>query len=312
MAWPDVFINSSRRWTVFVQEKIPYRGAAGAAALIAATLIILSLACGGQKEEAGREVQTAGEKTAREEGAVPPEAQQTQAVQAYGQLPLSFTENAGQVDEPVRFYLRGSRGTVYFTPQEVVYDVVEQTTRSERPRPGEEPEEARPDTTVRRRGVVVRMKLEDANPDLTLEGVDQLQGKVNIFRGKDPNQWKTNIRTFGGIVYRNLYPGINLAYYGKKGRLAPRLTIRPGGQFDEIAFRYEGADSLYVDDQGQLRIVTDLGTITEPAPDCYQERGEGRMAVEGRYRLSGNHTVGFHIGRWDRSRPLIISLADGD
>jgi hypothetical protein len=273
-------------------------------------LITLSLACGGKKEEAGQADQAAPEETAREE-AVPPEARQAQAVQAYGQLPLSFTENAGQVDEPVRFYLRGSRGTVYFTPEEVVYDVVEQTTRPDRRRPGEEPETAPPDTTVRRRGVVVRMKLEGADPDLVLEGTDQLQGKVNIFRGKDPDKWKTNIRTFGGIIYRDLYPRIDLAYQGREGRLAPRLTVRPGGQVDEIAFRYEGADSLFIDEGGRLRIVTALGTITEPAPSCYQQNGEDRTAVRGRYRLMGNDTVGFQVGKWDRGRPLIISLAGG-
>ena len=278
--------------------------------MLAATgLVILSLACGGKKEETGQERQA---DRAGEEAAVPPEARQAQAVQAYGQLPLSFTENAGQVADPVRFYLRGSRGTVYFTPEEVVYDVIEQTARPERPRPGEDPGEARPDTTVRRRGVVVRMKIEGADPDLILEGVDQLQGKVNIFRGKDPDQWKTDIRTFGGIIYRNLYPGIDLAYRGQKGRLAPQLTIRSGGKVDEIAFRYEGADSLFIDDRGQLRIVTALGTITEPAPRCYQEKGQDRMAVKGRYRLGETHTVGFQIGRWDRKQPLIISLAGGD
>lgn len=293
---------------MFVQGKTACRSGV---ILAVAGLIILSLACGGKKEQAGQEQQTARQGTVREETTVLPEARQTQTVQAYGQLPLSFTENAGQVAEPVRFYLRGSRGTVYFTPGEVVYDVVEQTARPEPHRPGEEPEVARPDTTVRRRGVVVRMKLEDADPDLVLEGVDQLQGKVNIFRGKDPDQWKTNIRTFEGIIYRNLYPGIDLAYRGQKGRLVPQLTVRPGGQVDEIAFRYEGADSLFVDDQGQLRIVTALGTITEPAPDCYQEKGEDRTAVRGRYRLGENHTVSFQVGRWDRKRPLIISLAGG-
>jgi hypothetical protein len=288
---------------VLVQGKADCRNGLLAALVL---LIILLPACGGKKEEppAGKAVP---EESAQEE-AVPPETRQAQAVQAYGKLPLSFTENAGQVSEPVRFYLRGSRGTVYFTPEEVVYDVVEQASRPDRRRPGEEPEMAEPDTTVRRKGVVVRVKLEEANPDLVLEGVDQLQGKVNIFRGKDPNKWKTNIRTFGGIVYRDLYPGIDLSYHGQEGRLAPRLTVQPRAQVDEIAFRYEGADSIYIDAEGQLRIVTALGIITDPAPYCYQERGEGRTAVRGRYRLREKDTVGFEVGKWDKSRPLIISL----
>ena len=78
---------------------------------------------------------------------------------------------------------------------------------------------------------------------------------------------------------------------------------------DQIAFRYEGADSIFVDDQGRLRIVTALGTITEPAPSCYQEKGEDRTAVRGRYRLREDDLVGFEVGKWSKDRPLIISLA---
>ncbi len=268
-------------------------------------LAVLTLSCG--KKEQVPEEEAAGEKAA-----AAPEAPQAQAVQAYGQLPLSFTENNGQVAQPVRFYLRGSRGTVYFTPEEVVYDVVEQTARPDRRHPGEGPETAEPDTAVRRRGVVVRMKLEGADDDLVLEGLGELQGKVNIFRGKDPDQWKTNIRTFSSIVYRDLYSGIDLTYRGQAGRLAPRLTVQPKARVDQIAFRYEGADSIFVDDQGRLRIVTALGTITEPAPSCYQEKGEDRTAVRGRYRLREDDLVGFEVGKWSKDRPLIISLAGGE
>jgi hypothetical protein len=268
-----------------------------------ALLILLVPACGQKKEDAQQEQKTA------EEEAAPPEAQKAQVVQAYGKLPLSFTENTGQVAEPVRFYLRGSRGTVYFTPQEVVYDVVEQTSRPDRRHPGEAPEMAEPDTTVRRRGVVVRMELAEADPDVRLEGVDQLQGKVNIFRGKDPDKWKTNIRTFSGIVYRDLYPGIDLSYQGHEGRLVPKIVVQPGANIEEIAFRYQGADSVFADDEGQLRIVTALGTLTEPAPQCYQENGEKKVPIKGRYRLKDKTTVGFEVGKRKKDRPLIISLA---
>jgi hypothetical protein len=268
-----------------------------------ALLILIAGACGQKKEEAQQEAKPA------ETESVPPEAQQAQAVQAYGKLPLSFTENTGQVAEPVRFYLRGSRGTVYFTPREVVYDVVAQTSLPDRRRPGEEPEMAEPDTSARRRGVVVRMELVEADPDVKLEGVDELQGKVNIFRGKDPDKWKTNIRTFSGIVYRNLYPGIDLSYKGHQGRLAPSIVIQPRADLQGIMFRYQGADSIYVDDEKRLRIVTALGTITEPAPHFYQEEDDEKKSVKGRYRMKDETTVGFEAGKFKKDRPLIISLA---
>lgn len=260
-------------------------------------LVILALACGKKEENAQREEPP------------PPQAQQVQAVQAYGKLPLSFTENRGQVAEPVRFYIRGSQGSVFFTPQEVVYDIVEKTSSLDRKRPGEMPDQAEPDTTVRRRGVVVRMKLQGADPDVVLEGVDELAGKVNIFRGKDPDKWKTGIRTFSGIVYRNLYPGIDLAYHGQGGRLIPQLTVMPGANVDDIAFRYEGAEAIHVDGEGRLHIETALGDITEPKPSCYQEKDEQRNEVRGAYRMIEKTAVGFEVGKRQKKLPLIISLA---
>ncbi|MCK4271903.1 hypothetical protein KAX22_04580, partial [bacterium] len=170
-------------------------------------------------------------------------------------------------------------------------------------------EMAEPDTTMRRRGVVVRMRLQGADPDVVLEGTDELAGKVNIFRGKDPDKWKTNIRTFGGIVYRDLYPGIDLAYRGQGGRLVPKLTVSPPGRVEDIAFRYQGADKIWVDDEGCLRIETALGTITDPAPYCYQEKDGQKREVKGRYRMLDENTVGFEVGKLKKKLPLIISLA---
>lgn len=263
-------------------------------------ILCLDLACG-KKESKEDEARTTESQ----------EAQKAQVVQAYGKLPLTFTENRGQMAEPVRFYIRGSRGTIYFTPEEVVYDIVERTKEEK----GREPhegrlEKARPDTTVRRRGVVVRMKLEEGKSSVVMEGIDEQEGKVNIFRGKDPSRWKTGIRTFGGIVYRDLYPGVDLEYHGRGGRLTQRLTVKPGGDMESIAFRYEGAEKIGIDRSGSLRIETDLGTITEPKPFFYQQKDGEKIEVEGRYRTLDENTVGFAAKEFQEDLPLIISVGE--
>jgi len=274
--------------------------AAGVWIAILIVVFCLGLACG-KKESTEEEAKTTEVR----------EAQKAQVVQAYGKLPLTFTENRGQMAEPVRFYIRGSRGTVYYTPEEVVYDVVERTGEERERKPHEDrPEMARPDTTVRRKGVVVRMKLEGANSSVVLEGVDEHEGKVNIFRGKDPSQWKTGIRTFGGIVYRELYPGVDLAYHGRGGRLAQKLTVGPGGEVESVTFRYEGAERVSLDQDGNLRIETALGSITEPKPFCYQEKKGEKVEVKGGYRMLAEDTVGFEVGKYKKKQPLFISTGE--
>jgi hypothetical protein len=285
------FVSTIRRCPMSIRRKGTFQSIF---VVLLVPFLCLGLACG-KKESAEKEAKAPG-------------TQDAQVVQAYGKLPLSFTENRGQVSEPVRFYISGSRGTIYYTPEEVVYDVVEKTSQPERKRPGErEPELVSPDTTIRRRGVVVRMKFQGANPSVVLEGVDELEGKVNIFRGKDPDKWKTGIRTFGGIVYRDLYSGVDLSYYGQGGRLSQQLTVSPRGNVEDIAFRYEGADRIRVDDEGRLRIETALGTITELKLMCYQEKDGQKVEVEGSYRMIDENTVGFAVRKFKKDLPLIIS-----
>jgi len=43
---------------------------------------------------------------------------------AYGKLPLLFIENQGQVDEAVRYYVKASGQTVYFTEENIVFDLI--------------------------------------------------------------------------------------------------------------------------------------------------------------------------------------------
>ncbi len=40
------------------------------------------------------------------------------------------------------------------------------------------------------------MKLVGGNPNPHIQGLDELPGKINYFRGKDPKQWHTNIPTY--------------------------------------------------------------------------------------------------------------------
>jgi hypothetical protein len=88
------------------------------------------------------------------------------------------------------------------------------------------------------------------------------------------------------------------------------LTLSPKGNISDVAFRYEGAGIVAVDEDGRLRIETAVGTITEPKPRCYQERDGEKTELKGGYRMVAANTVGFETGRYDRNLPLIISIGE--
>ncbi|HVN62992.1 MAG TPA: hypothetical protein VMT58_00030, partial [Candidatus Binataceae bacterium] len=61
---------------------------------------------------------------------------------------------------------------------------------------------------------VLGMRLIGANPHPTIEGVDALPGKANYFIGNDPKQWHRDVPMYAKVMYRDIYPGIDLVFYG--------------------------------------------------------------------------------------------------
>jgi hypothetical protein len=138
------------------------------------------------------------------------------------------------------------------------------------------------------------MNLVGANPDAAVAGLDQLPGTSNYMIGNDPSQWHTNIANYGQVAYQGVYPGVNLVYYGNQQQLEYDFVVAPGADPGSIRFAIQGADSVSLDDQGNLVLSTGSGDVLEHAPVVYQEvggapggRGAVRAAGPGRGRLPG-------------------------
>jgi len=63
---------------------------------------------------------------------------------------------------------------------------------------------------------------------------------------------------------------------------------------------------MTIDEHGSLVIGTALGTLREGMPKVYQEVSGHRIAVPGRYKLTGLGTYGFQLGSYAREYPLVI------
>src|SRR6185369_12003847 len=119
---------------------------------------------------------------------------------------------------------------------------------------------------------IVRMTFDDANPMPAITGAEQLPGIVNYFIGNDPAQWRTNISTYAGVVYKDLYPGIDLRYDGHERLLKSTYTVAPGADPSLIRWRYSGAERVSVDTaSGDLQIaLADGRVLTDQAPLSWQ------------------------------------------
>ena len=76
---------------------------------------------------------------------------------------------------------------------------------------------------------VLSMQLVGANPKVTMGGAGDLPGKTNYFIGSDPQKWRTHVPTYAGVKYSNVYPGVDLVYYGNQsGQLEYDFVVAPG------------------------------------------------------------------------------------
>jgi hypothetical protein len=242
--------------------------------------------------------------------AAPAEAVKAQAAASYGKVSPFFTENHGQVDQAVKYYVKGSRGTVYFTPSEVVYDFLREKENPEGETEEETPEPRGPGRDAEKKKeydrLVFRAKFAGADPAVAVAGAKELPGKVNYFIGSQAN-WRPNIPTFEEISYRNLYPAIDVLYRFDGNNPRSLFTVRPGGDPQAIRILYEGVESLEVDPEGNLTMLTSFGAFGEKAPRAYQEIGGEKREVPVKFSLSAtDQAVSFEIPAYDASAPLII------
>jgi hypothetical protein len=139
------------------------------------------------------------------------------------------------------------------------------------------------------------MKLIGANPTAQVKGLEALPGKANYFQGNDPKRWRTNTPTYGKVKYHNVYPGIDLVYYGRHQQLEYDLVITPGADSRSIRLSFEGTDKLEVDTQGNLILHTGSGEVVQHAPKVYQDSRGTRGTVSGRSVLLGAESRGLGI-----------------
>ena len=215
----------------------------------------------------------------------------TSIARHFGQLPLSFEINKGQLDEAVKFMSHGAGYDLFLTANETVLRVHKLNDL--------------PRTNVRE-GTVLRLKLLGANSAPQVTGQDELPGKANYFTGNDPAKWRRNVPTYRKAYFKDIYPGIDVVYYGQQRELEYDFVVAAGANPKLIRFSVEGADQIRLDKSGKLLLGLKHGDVSLHKPVIYQLDDNGsRREVKGAYVISGNE-IRFKLQRFDSSKPLVI------
>lgn len=198
------------------------------------------------------------------------------ALAAAGQLPPRFEPNLGQTDSRVRFLARGAGYGIFLTEREAVVKLPRSRT--------------------------LRMSWSGANPRPQLEGVDRQPGVSHYRTGAVALR---DVPNFSRVRYRDLYPGVDLVYYGAGRMMEYDFIVAPGADPSRIRMSFSGATAA-VDAEGRLKLSTESGDLIHNAPVVYQEAEGRRRAIPARFRKTGPSEFAFELGAYDRTRTLVI------
>jgi hypothetical protein len=230
----------------------------------------------------------------------------SKVLEAFGKLPLTFMENQGQTAQEVRYVSHGSGYDLFLTSQEAV--VALRSGKHFDLSPRHRAQSLKAMHELRRSGVTttaLRMQFEGANPQAQIAGAEKLPGAVNYFVGNDTRKWRGGIPTYAQVKYTQVYPGVDLVFYGNQNKLEYDFIVAPGADPNVIRLSLSGAKKMRVNAHGDVVVTVPGGAVALQKPLVYQNIAGRRREIAGRYALKGDH-VSFAVASYDRRQPLIV------
>jgi hypothetical protein len=164
-------------------------------------------------------------------------------------MPLPFTKNMGQWDERVLFRARAGDAVLWFTREGITYQFLRPLTQGAQKEKWDFTEQ-----------LVVRATFVGANPAPAAIGIEPLDFRCNYFLGDDPARWRTEVPNYAAITIREIYPGIDVSYFGDGvGRVMCRFAPAPGADIAAIRLAYDGPLEVSRDGGEQAALRTPWG-----------------------------------------------------
>ncbi|HPO17100.1 MAG TPA: DUF5011 domain-containing protein, partial [Candidatus Hydrogenedentes bacterium] len=200
------------------------------------------------------------------------------------ELPMAFESNQGQFDSQVDFAAQGEGYRLFLKPSAAVLSI---------PGPGQD-----------KRAVYIEFR--GANENAQGEGMLELPGKANYFIGRDPSDWHLGVSRFEQVCRHDVYPGIDVIFYGNQGRLEYDMEVNPGATPENVEILFSGADTVAQGPDGQLTVKVGGIEVYQHVPVAYQVRNGERFPVTVQYVFRSANSVGFTLGDYDKGLPLVI------
>lgn len=145
---------------------------------------------------------------------------------------------------------------------------------------------------------------ENSNPDVEIIGEDPTSEYFSYtFKEDGQNKNVNYIKGYKKIIYKNLYPNIDVEYtFHKTDGIKYSLILHPGADVSKIKMNY--SDTPVLSENGDLHFTTLFGDIIDHAPKSFYSDNSS-VLINSKFFITGN-TVGFALDPYDNSKSVTI------
>ena len=224
---------------------------------------------------------------------------------------LQFVENKGQWDDAVDFKSDISNGAFFL--QKTGFTVLMQNSNDLQAFSDQMHGHTQPDekgvfqlntSPIKIRSHAYKVNFLKASGNMKIVPDKALPTYNNYFIGNDKTKWQGNCKIFQAVTYKDIYPNIDVRYYTDRGTLKYDIIVYPGGNINDIALQYEGAQKLSIKNK-ELVIATSVGDVKELYPYTYQVNEKGRETLECKYVIEKN-IVRFKVKDYNPKETIVI------
>ncbi|TVR76815.1 MAG: PKD domain-containing protein [Chitinophagaceae bacterium] len=151
------------------------------------------------------------------------------------------------------------------------------------------------------------------NEEVSLEGGGQLPDYKNYFLGNDKSNWVSDVKSYGRVLYKDIYDNIDLSIYAKEcplhggQHLKYDFIVEAGADPSNINWQYEGPNEVTILKNGSLFIETGVRNVTELKPFAFQVIDNDTVEVPCFFAQKSDGTFYFDLpDGYDLDKELII------
>jgi hypothetical protein len=226
-------------------------------------------------------------------------------------LQLQLIENNGQMGLPgnVAAYFSSGNQTVFIEKDRLRIVVVESGKNEEAKQNGFVSDKSAISANNKNyRYNTFSIQFKGSSGFSSFEKLTPFETKRNFINAGSPEQNVSNVSSYGEIILKNIYPGIDLRLYSQEnGQMEFDWILSPGADADRIKMKFEGQKKLSITKKGDLQALVGMGSFTIRLPESYYITPLGKQNISVQFYLSGKTEVGFKGYEKDQNKyPLVI------